>query len=129
MLDTNMVSHLIKKHPNVAKNLLLVPMKSVCISAITEGELLFGLAKRPEAMRLHVVVRELIRCVDVMPWDSETAECYGAIRADMTCKGKTLSPLDLLIAAHAFHLDSVLVTNDQCFKQVDGLHIEDWVIA
>ena len=45
MLDTNTVSHLIKENPLVIRRLLAVPMASLCISAITEGELLFGLAK------------------------------------------------------------------------------------
>lgn len=126
MLDTNTVSHIINKHSNVVKNLVSVPITSVCISAITEGELLFGLAKRPEAKRLHFVVREFLKCVDVMPWDSETAERYGVVRAEMACKGKTLSPLDLLIATHALSIGAVLITNGQAFLQTDGLRIEDW---
>ncbi len=61
MLDTNTVSHLIKAHPVVVRRTVAVPMASLCLSAITEGELLFGLAKRPEAKRLHTAVRELLR--------------------------------------------------------------------
>lgn len=53
MLDTNTVSHLIKEHPAVVRHVVAVPMASLCVSAITEGELLFGLAKRPNAKRLH----------------------------------------------------------------------------
>ena len=49
MLDTNTVSHLLRAHPSVARRVVAVPMASLCISAITEGELLFGLAKRPSA--------------------------------------------------------------------------------
>ena len=54
MLDTNTVSHLIRGHPVVARRVVAVPMASICISSITEGELMFGLSKRPEAIRLHV---------------------------------------------------------------------------
>lgn len=61
MLVTNMVSHLIKEHPVVARRVVAVPMARLCISAITEGELLFGLANRPDAKRLHRVVREFLR--------------------------------------------------------------------
>ena len=126
MLDTNTVSHLIKHHPAVARRVVAAPMTSLCISAITEGELLFGLARRPDAKRLHVAVREFRRRVDVLPWDSPVAERYGAIRADMERQGKILAPLDLQIAAHALNLDAVLVTNDRAFRQVAGLQIEDW---
>ena len=57
MLDTNTVSFLIKGHPVVARHVVAVPLSSLCISAITEGELRYGLAKRPDATRLHQLVR------------------------------------------------------------------------
>lgn len=124
MLDTNTVSHLIKAHPAVTRRVLAAPMASLCISAITEGELLFGLAKRPEAKRLHAAVRELLLRLDVLPWNS--AEHYGMARAEMEAQGRILAPLDLLIAAHALSVGAVLVTNDRAFRQVGGLQLEDW---
>ena len=126
MLDTNTASHLLRNHPIIARRVVAAPMASLCISAITEGELLFGLAKRPDAKRLHLAVREFLRRVDVLPWESATAECYGMVRADMARHGKVLAPLDLLIAAHALSVGAVLVTNDRAFGQMADLHVEDW---
>lgn len=129
MLDTNIVSHLLKKHPIVTQRTIAASMSSLCISAITEGELLFGLAKRPDAKNLHLVVREFLKRVDTLPWDSLAAERYGSVRAEMMGQGKILSPLDLLIATHALSVDAILVTNDSAFHQIAELHIEDWSIA
>lgn len=126
MLDTNTVSHLLKEHPAVSRRVVAASMASLCISSITEGELLFGLAKRPGAKRLRLAMREFLRRVDVLPWDSDVAERYGTVRADMARHGKTLAPLDMLIAAHALSVGAVLATNDQAFRQVAGLHVEDW---
>ncbi len=126
MLDTNTVSHLIKGHPAAARRVVDVPMASLCVSSITQGELLFGLAKRPGAKRLHVVVREFLLRVDVLSWDGAVAERYGGVRADMERQGKILGPLDLLIAAHTLAAGAVLVTNDRAFGLVAGLPIEDW---
>lgn len=126
MLDTNMVSHLLRAHPKVVKTLTSKPMAAVCISAITEGELQYGLAKRPEAKRLHHLVREFLRAVDVLPWDAAIAERYGSVRATMEAKGKGLAALDMLIATHALDTRSILVTHDQAFKAVPDLKIEDW---
>lgn len=126
MLDTNTVSYLIKGHPIVIRHVVSVPMALLCISAITEAELHFGLAKRPEAKRLHSAVREFLRRVDAVPWDSAIAERYGALRADMAGQGRVLAPLDLLIATHALSLETVLVTSDRAFSQVTGLVTEDW---
>lgn len=128
MLDTNMVSHLLKAHPRVTRKVVAAPITSLCISAITEGELRFGLAKRPNAKRLHAAVWELLRRVDVLPWDKAIAKRYGAVRAQMESKGHTLAPLDLLIATHALGTEAILVTNDSAFRLVDSLHLEDWTV-
>lgn len=104
-------------------------MASLCISAITQGELLFGLAKRPSAKALHVAVREFLRRVDILPWDSTVAEHWGPVLAGMARAGKVLAPLDMLIAAHALSESALLVTNDQAFRQMTGLKIEDWTLA
>jgi tRNA(fMet)-specific endonuclease VapC len=126
LLDTNTISQLIRAHPAVSRRVTATPMASLCMSAITQGELLFGLAKRPDATRLHRAVRELLRRVDVLPWDGAAAERYGTVRVAMIRLGKVLAPLDLLIAAHALSLDAVLVTNDSSFGMVETLPIEDW---
>lgn len=126
MLDTNMVSYLFKEHPKVVAHLMKKPIATVSISAITEGELMYGLAKRPDAKRLHMVVKEFLRRVDVLPWNSAVAQRYGAVRAQIMSQGVVLAPLDLLIAAHALDTKSTLVTNDKAFQRVPGLHIEDW---
>ena len=129
MLDTNTVSHLLRKHPAVARRVMAVPITALCISAITQGELLFGLARRPDAIALHDVVREFLRRVDVLPWDADTAEVYGPVRAAAQREGRVLAPVDLLIGAHALGIGAILVTNDRAFSQLAGLSIEDWTEA
>ncbi len=129
MLDTNAVSHVIKAHPALLNRVTATPMASLCISAITEGELLFGLAKRPAARQLHTAVTEFLKRVEVLPWDSTAAARYGALRASMEVQGKPLASLDMLIGAHAASIGAVLVTSDQAFQQIDNLRVEDWTAA
>jgi tRNA(fMet)-specific endonuclease VapC len=126
LLDTNMVSQLVRRHPHVVQRVAAVPMSSLCISALTEGELRFGLVRRPEAVNLHRLIGEFLRCVDVLPWDGAVALCYGLLRADLERQGRILGSIDLLIAAHAQTVRAVLVSNDQAFRQVEGLALEDW---
>ena len=126
MLDTNTVSHLLRKHPAVARRVVAVPITSLCISAITKGELLFGLARRPEATALHKAVWEFLRRVDVLPWDATTAPVYGTARAASQREGRVLAPMDLLIGSHALSIEATLVTNDGAFGQLPSLSIEDW---
>ncbi len=115
MLDTNIISHLLKGQPAVKERIVAVPIPALCISAVTAGELSFGLRKRPEATRLHQAVNELAQRVDVLPWDQHVAEVYGTIRAALTDTGITLSPLDQMIFAHAAAVDAVIVTDDRAF--------------
>ena len=129
LLDTNPVSYLIKRHPQVTQHLLAVPMHSVCISAITAGELAFGLAKRPEAVALKAAVNEFLRRVEVLPWDAAVAQTYGALRSQMQSKGKPLAALDMQIAAHAVHVNATLITSDHAFLHIDQLLVEDWIEA
>ena len=122
-----MVSHIIKRQPQAIARLLEVPMHSVCISAVTAGELAFGLAKRPQVTALREAVNEFLRRVEVMPWDAAVAQTYGTLRAALYKKGTPLPALDLQIAAHALHLKAMLVSNDKAFAQVGLLVVEDWV--
>jgi tRNA(fMet)-specific endonuclease VapC len=126
MLDTNIVSQLLREHPQVLTRVLATPMESLCISSITEGELLFGLANNPANSKLKQAVQELLRRVDSIAWDSVAARTYGEVRAQMQKLGKGIGNLDLLIASHAIAIDAILVTNDQAMFHVPNVKIEDW---
>jgi tRNA(fMet)-specific endonuclease VapC len=128
MLDTNTLSSLLKENPLVSKRIASLPMDRLCLSVISEGELLYGLAKKPNAKKLHKVVQEFLRRVDVLVWNSDVAVHYGFLKAELEGAGNTLGPLDMQIAAHASQLGAVLVTNDQAFKRVRKLKVEDWTI-
>jgi tRNA(fMet)-specific endonuclease VapC len=128
MLDTNIVGHLLKQHPVVTSRVVAASMAALCVSVITVGELLFGLAKRPQATHLHAAVRAFLQRVDTLFWDNSVAQQYGPVRAALQAQGTTLAPLDLLIAAHAMSIDAVLVTNDQAFGRVPNLRVEDWTL-
>lgn len=52
---------------------------------------------------------------------------YADIRATLEATGKTIGPLDLLIAAQARSLGATLVTaNPREFKRVNGLKVQGW---
>jgi len=127
LLDTNTVSYIIKgNRPRVRERLLRVPMAEVGISVITEAELLFGLARRPDATKLKTVVEEFLLRVEVLPWDSAAAHQYSKIRATLEGAGEPMGNLDLMIAAQALASGLVLVSSDAVFRRVKGLKIEDW---
>jgi tRNA(fMet)-specific endonuclease VapC len=128
MLDTNTASYIIKGKPSIVKeHLLNVPMETLCISAVTEAELLRGVAKKPEAKHLPLAVNEFLLRVDVLPWDSETAKTYAQLRTICEKEGKPLGTMDMLIAAHSVAVDATLITNDKAFYNMEHhLMLQDW---
>lgn len=126
MLDTNMVGFLIRGRSAVLRRVIEVSPGALCISAVTKGEIAFGLNRRPADQLLRTAVMEFLRRVDILPWDSEVADTYGAVRSVLERLGKSLGALDMMIGAHALSLGAILVTNDQAFRSVPGLNLEDW---
>ncbi len=126
MLDTNIVSQFVRKQSEVDRRVVAVDIDAICISAITEGELLFGLARRPGATRIVHEVNLFLARVDVLPWDRQAAADYATLRADLQRQQLALGSLDLLIAAHALSAKAVLVSNDAAFSRIAGLSLEDW---
>ena len=127
MLDTNTASYIIKGNiPSVRRRLLKVPIEQVFISTVTEGELRYGVAQHPEAMKLQQIVEEFLVRVTILVWDSEAARQYGRLRAGLEREGRPMGNLDTMIGAHALAAGSVLVTNDRAFSRIEKLKIEDW---
>jgi len=130
VLDTNTVSYIAIDRSPAARRMLNQALSGhqVAISAITEGEVLFGLAKNPgaKAARLRASVQLLFPRLSILPWDSAAARAYGPMRAKLHAVGKPLSAIDMLIAAHAISVDATLVTHDGAFRQVNGLRCVDW---
>lgn len=105
------------------------PVGSVCISVVTEAEVLYGLANNPEATRKAALMRQVLSRFVILPWTSGTAVIYAAMRADLRRRGQSLGALDMLIAAHALEAGATLVSSDRAFRHVPGLTVEDWTAA
>ena len=127
MLDTNTVSYIIKGSvPSVRRRLGKVPIEQIVISAVTEGELRHGVARRPGATRLQGLVDEFLLRVTILPWDSDAARQYGRLRAALESAGRPMGNLDTMIGAHALAAGAVLVTDDRAFTGIKKLKVENW---
>jgi tRNA(fMet)-specific endonuclease VapC len=128
MLDTNMCIFIMKKNETVCRRFFAESSRGVCISAITLSELLYGVEKSAAIPRNQANLIAFSTLVDIKPFESFAAHCYGEIRNALEKKGTPIGSLDMLIAAHAKSLDLTLVTNNtKEFARVKGLEIEDWL--
>ena len=129
MLDTNIVSHIIKgDDPGILKRLPKLQIGAVIISSVTEAELLYGLIKRGSPSGLTNRIHEFLTRVEVLPWDRQVAVSYAKLRTACEAKGVSLGDLDMMIAAHAVATHAILVTRDKAFKHLipHGLKCESW---
>jgi len=127
MLDTNMVSELIRNPAGPAAQRARAAGSAVCVSVIVAAELRYGCAKTGSA-RLLRKVEEFLSEVPVLPFDVPADGNYGSIRAELEAVGRVIGSNDLLIAAHAQALGATVVTaNVGEFRRVRGLDVENWL--
>lgn len=126
LLDTNAASYAInKKSVAMDRHLAKTPMAELSISAVTEGELRYGVARSGSAP-LQATVEQFVLGVTIFPWDSEAAQQYGELRSTLEREGRLMGSLDMMIAAHALALGLTLITNDRAFGRIKSLKTEDW---
>lgn len=128
MLDTNIVSAVIRGRSDVDRRLLALDPSDWCVSVVTEAELLYGLARRPEARLLARTVKKFLESAQILPWDSAAALQHGKLRANLHEQGTPIGEYDSLIAAHALATHRILVTDNMAeFTRVRGLEVENWI--
>ena len=128
MLDTNIVSELIRNPGGRAAQRAKQAGDTVCISAIVAAELRYSCAKKV-SLPLLQRVGEFLSEVPVLPFGMPADSAYGEIRTELGAAGRPIGSNDLLIAAHARSLDAILVTaNTREFQRVPGLSLENWMV-
>lgn len=125
MLDTNTVSYFFRKEPSVVERLQQLNPDIICISSVIAAELFYGVAKRNN-QQLSRFLDVFLSTIMILEWDTETAELYGKLRAEMEKEGKVMGVQDQMIAAHALANECVLVTSDKAFSFVPNLILENW---
>lgn len=121
-IDTDIASYFITgRHPAVDTRFAEADPARLCISAVTQAELLDGLTALDPA---HRFLREM----PILPWGSEAAEVHADIRHLLVSGGSTIGEMDMMIASHAVALGAVLVTSNVRHYQrlAPALTIENW---
>ena len=92
------------------------------------AELMYGVHKSLHHKKNHIALSEFLSPLDIMPFNENVTDYYGRIRTHLEKTGNLLGALDMMIAAHAQCLGSILVTNNKKeFARVPDLVIEDWI--
>lgn len=126
LLDTDTVSFALRGYGQVGAEIARRRPSQLCVSAITVAELRFGADKR-RSRKIHAAIDGFLSGVQVMPFDADAADRFGAVAAALAVAGVPIGQMDTLIAAHALALDATLVTNNEKhFSKVARLRIQNW---
>ena len=128
MLDTNIIIYL-KNHRSEAalRKFTKHSPRELCISSITMAELEYGVFKSSKPSQNQIALTTFLSQIEVIPFDTEAAIEYGAIRTYLEQKGQPIGANDLLIAAHAKALNLTLITNNtREVSRIPSLKIENW---
>lgn len=131
LLDTNILSELIKKRPNghLLSQLRSKPSHTLLTSCICIMELRFGSMLREDfEVFWPKINREIVSRVRVVPLGEKESLLAGDILADMRKTGQSIGIEDVLIAASAMTNKCIMVTaNVRHFSRISGLVIENWL--
>lgn len=129
ILDSNTISYYFRGDPQVVPRLQALRPVDVGVPAIVEFELRYGLLRMPQAAaapRLAALV-QLLRPMQLLPFDSECAAQAARLRIDLEALGTPIGPHDTLIAATALRHQATMVTrNVREFSRVRGLQWINW---
>jgi tRNA(fMet)-specific endonuclease VapC len=128
LLDTNTCIYAIKREPAVLRRLQERTPDDFGVSAVTVAELWFGAARSSRPQSTRASVDAFLKPFEVLPFASEAAQVYAAIRLQLEKAGQPIGERDLLIAAIAKSRRLTVVThNIREFSRVAGLTVEDWL--
>ena len=128
MLDTNIVSELIRNPGGAAAQRARPLADTICLSIIVAAELRYGCAKKG-SLQLLGRVEQFLSAIPVLPFEQPADNAYGTIRTLLEMAGAPIGSNDLLIAAHAVTVDATLVTaNAGELRRVQGLRVENWLV-
>lgn len=127
MLDTDICIYTIKNKPEIVRKAFTAHDGQMCVSAVTQMELIYGAEKSSDPSRNLVEVEGFLARLDVLDYDGPAATHTGQLRAELARAGTPIGPYDQMIAGHARSRGLIIVTNNQReFDRVPGLRSVNW---
>jgi tRNA(fMet)-specific endonuclease VapC len=124
LLDSSVCVTVLRQGGDVRR---LPPPGRCLLSQITVAELWTGIEKGDHRNARAVRLENFLAGFTRLDFDEAAARAYGEIRAALEKRGRTIGPLDLLIAAHTHSVGATVLTqNFDEFNRVPGLKVLRW---
>ena len=138
VIDTNVASELMRPSPSPAVAAWIAgrDAEELYLTAVSEAELLYGVAIVPAGRRRNQLEAAMLRWLDtgfaerILPFDSAAARAYAEIAAGRRSAGRPIAPADCQIAAIARSRGMTVVTrNVRDFGDIDIEVVDPWTAA
>jgi len=129
LLDTNVcIAYLNNRNANVVQEIKASKPEDLFLCQIVKAELIYGAYKSARQVENLALLGKFLHQFGSLPFNDESVEAYGQIRAKLDKIGKPIGFNDLIIASIALAHDITLVThNVREFSRVSHLEIVDWI--
>jgi len=131
LFDTDTLSNVVKRKPSgrLLQKLEETPIAFQYTSSINVGEIYYGANRSSRKVQILKAFEELVfPNVNILPFDRQSGQVFGMLKAELEKRGIGCSEPELRIAAVAIQHGLVLITgNTRHFKNIPGLRIEDWI--
>jgi tRNA(fMet)-specific endonuclease VapC len=124
ILDTNAVSAL--ADGSVALEKALGGTDVLSVPVVVLGEFGFGILGSRHRARYEAWLTELMENCRVLPIEVDTARHYAALRLDLKRRGRPVPSNDVWIAALAVEHGLQVVSRDEHFDVITGVHRIGW---
>lgn len=135
VLDTNVISELFRPEPDptVMAWVGRLPGADLFTTAVTRGELLFGVYCMPDGRRKADLLQKLTRMFEeklvghVLAYDDDAADAHAEIAASRRARGRRVELADAMIAGIARSRDATLATrNVRDFEDCGIALVDPW---
>ena len=133
VIDTNVASELMRPEPasTVAAWIAERDADELFLTAVSEAELLYGVAIMPAGTRRSTLETAMARWLDlgftdrILPFDSAAARAYAEIAAGRRSTGRPMGEADCQIGAISRSRGAVLVTRNVRDFEDTGIDVVD----
>ena len=123
LVDTNIISELMRRHPDDAVLAWAGAETSFFVSVVTLEELLYGLTRKALSMKLQWLDDFLASQCVILSVSPTLARSAGILRGKLSAKGVTRDPSDILIATTALNHGIPLATRNTADFEGCGIQL------
>ena len=131
IFDTDSLSNIVKScpSPQLLKNLRGLPSEFQYTTSINVAEIYYGAYRSPKTEKILSAFEEKVfPNVTVLPFNEDSAQIYGQLKAKLEKRGIAKSEPDLRIASIVLQHKFILISgNVRHFKDIPRLKIENWL--